>query len=100
MDNYAKQLAIEAVSVGALLVPWTLLMSGVINRFPLSDFSKAPVTLFISGAGFHLVCEATGLNAYYLKNSAAHMLQVRKWMASCNSKPKSRKKQCGICFVE
>lgn len=100
MDNYAEQLALEAVSVGALLIPWTLLMSGIISRFPLSDFSRVPLTAFISGASFHLACEAAGLNAYYLKHSAAHMLQVRKWVASCKSKPPSREKQCGIRFVE
>ena len=97
---YGTQLAFEAVSVGALFVPWSYVISGVIGRFPMSNALRMPVSVFVAGAGFHLLCEATGLNDYYLTNSAAHMRHVRKWMASCNSKPKNRKKQCGICFVD
>ena len=99
-DSYVKQLALEAVSVGALFVPWTYIVSGIITQLPLSSNIKMPVSVFIAGAGFHLVAEASGLNDYYLKHSAAHILQVRRWMASCNSKPKNRKKPCGIQFME
>ena len=101
MDNsYVEQLAIEAVTVGALFVPWTYIVSGIITQTPLSNTIKMPVAVFVAGAGFHLVAEASGLNDYYLKHSAAHMLHVRRWMDSCKSKPKSRKKPCGIYFME
>lgn len=96
--EYSEQLVIEAVSVGALLVPWTYMITGIVERFNVS--LKTPTIAFISGATFHLMCEATGLNSYYLNHSAAQMLQVRAWMESCKSKPKSREKKCGICFVE
>ena len=98
--SYVEQLAIEAVTVGALFVPWTYIVSGIITQMPLSSTIKMPISLFVAGAGFHLVAEASGLNDYYLTNSASHMLQVRRWMASCNSKPKNRKKPCGIQFME
>jgi hypothetical protein len=97
--RYSEQLALEAVSVGALFVPWTYVVSGIINRLPLSQFTKTPLSVFVAGAGFHLVCEFSGLNEYYLKNSAAHMLHMRKWRASCKSEGKSRKKPCGIHFI-
>ena len=100
MEKYSEQLALEAVSVGALFIPWTYVVSGVIDRLPLAAFSKTPLSIFIAGAGFHIACEFAGINDYYLKHSAAHMLHMRKWMASCKSKPKSRKKPCGIHFVE
>jgi hypothetical protein len=100
MDRYSEQLALEAVSVGALLVPWTYVISGIIYRLPVSEFTKSPLSVFVAGAGFHLACEFSGLNDYYLKHSAAHMHHMRKWMASCKSKQKSRKKQCGIYFME
>ncbi len=100
MDRYSEQLALEAVTVGALFLPWTYIVSGAIQRLPVAAFAKSPLSIFVAGAGFHLVCEFTGINDYYLKNSAAHMLHMRKWMASCKSKPKNRKKPCGIHFVE
>jgi hypothetical protein len=100
-ELYATQLAFEAVTVGALFVPWTYVVSGLINRFgTLPGSVKMPLGVFVAGAGFHLICEATGLNEYYLTNSAAHMRHMRKWRASCKSKPKNRKKPCGIYFME
>lgn len=99
-ELYAKQLALEAVTVGFLFVPWTYVVSGLINRLGTNSLVKMPLGIFVAGAGFHLVCEATGLNEYYLTNSAAHMRHMRKWRASCKSKPKNREKPCGIYFME
>lgn len=51
-------LGLEAAVVGALLV----LLFMVVNRF------MAPVpAVFVSGALFHLVCEFTGVNAWYAR---------------------------------
>jgi hypothetical protein len=52
-------LTLEAVVVGALLV----LIFMIVSRF------MGPVpAVFVSGAAFHLACEATGVNAWYARN--------------------------------
>ena len=94
---YAEQLAIEALTIGAVFVPWTYIVSGFITRVPLFSSAQSPISIFIAGAGFHIVAELTGLNEYYLTNSASHMLCVRKWN---KSQSKSREKPCGITFLE
>jgi hypothetical protein len=52
-------LALEAIVVGTLLV----LVFMFVSRY------MAPVpAVFVSGALFHLACEATGVNAWYARN--------------------------------
>ena len=53
-------LALEALVVGFLLVLMFKIMS-LLGRGPA-------MTVFLSGALFHLTCEATGVNAWYAKN--------------------------------
>jgi len=53
-------LAIEAIVVGLLLVLMFKLVS-LLGR-------GLALTLFLTGAFFHLTCEATGVNAWYAKN--------------------------------
>jgi len=50
---------LEALVVGLLLV---LLYMGV-RRY----MDPVPA-VFVSGAAFHLICEATGVNAWYARN--------------------------------
>jgi hypothetical protein len=55
-----RTLALEALVVGLLLVLMFKLVS-LLGRGPA-------MTVFLSGALFHLTCEATGVNAWYAKN--------------------------------
>jgi hypothetical protein len=55
-----RTLALEALVVGLLLVLVFKLVS-LLGR-------GLAMTVFLSGALFHLTCEATGVNAWYAKN--------------------------------
>jgi MFS superfamily sulfate permease-like transporter len=52
-------LALEAVVVGALLILVFMFVSRYMDVVP---------AVFVSGALFHLACEATGVNAWYARN--------------------------------
>jgi len=53
------KVALEAFVVGILLA---------ILYFFLSRLAPPLVAVFLSGALFHLICEYTGVNAWYAKN--------------------------------
>ena len=53
------KVALEAFVVGILLV---------ILYFILSRLAPPLVAVFLSGALFHLICEYTGVNAWYARN--------------------------------
>jgi len=56
----ARTLALEALVVGLLLV----LLFRLTSLLGLGLL----LTVFLTGAFFHLTCEATGVNAWYAKN--------------------------------
>jgi hypothetical protein len=94
MDEYAQQLALEAAAVGAVFVPWSYVVSGLLAKARV----RAPVAgIFIAGATFHLLAELTGVNAYYLRHSAAQMRAERVWPDRHKNTP-IKKKKCGISF--
>lgn len=78
MLGYYKQLAIEAVVVGALLVPLFYLVSMILKKVPMEARFRSGLTIFLAGASFHLVAEFGGMNKYFLENSAAKMLASGK----------------------
>ena len=94
MDEYQQQLAIEAITVGAAFLPWSFLVSGFVKQSSIAPRYREYASIFIAGAGFHLVAEITGLNALYLKNSAAHT-KAYKQLCDCEKKQEVKH---GICF--
>jgi len=55
----------EAVVVGAGLIPMFLIAEELFPRMPKWGH------IMVAGGGFHLVCEYTGINAWYLDNGVA-----------------------------
>ena len=95
--DYTQQLALEAATVGAAFVPWSYIVSGLLTRLIKQPRQREMVSIFVAGATFHLLAEATGLNEYYLRNSAAQMKAEKAWPDRHNNLPKKQKK-CGIHF--
>ena len=65
MERYSSQLAIEAVSVGAMTVGAFLAVRSMLPE------SSLVTQLFVTGAGLHLTLESLGLNKWYLSHGAA-----------------------------
>jgi uncharacterized membrane protein YdjX (TVP38/TMEM64 family) len=80
--NYYISLLIEASVVGICLIIVGSIIAFLVRRWypkPLlpkscASYNKYYVmefTLFLTGFLFHLICEASGVNKWYLTNSAA-----------------------------
>ena len=93
--RYAQQLATEALFVGAIFIPWTNILTLALSN----TNAPAYVITFLAGSTFHLLAEATGLNAYYLHHSAAQQADVERFMTEKKKPYKHRKPKCGICFL-
>ena len=81
-DDYNRQLAIEAVSVGAAFLPLQYVVSGIISKTAIASRYQPWVAMFVAGAGFHLVAELVDMEA---------------WAKRVKHTPKVEKK-CGIRF--
>jgi hypothetical protein len=72
MDRqYTEQLLIEGIAVGGL----TAVVGGVIQR--MLPRASPVLRLFLTGVAIHFGCEYTGLNEWYLTNSASAMKYYR-----------------------
>ena len=54
---------LEAVVVGVLLIVIYYILEIVLQKFKLHQI----VLLFLAGSLFHLICEFTGVNIWYVK---------------------------------
>ena len=85
--NRTNRLWREALVVGAASLPSYYFTHAVVSAVmpTTSDGFKEFVSVFVSGALFHLVCEETGVNAWYLDNSVAAM---KKRSSACADSPR------------
>lgn len=67
--EYTEQLIIEGLSVGGLVV----VVESVIKR--MLPRASPVLRLFLTGVAIHFGCEYTGINEWYLTNSASAMKQ-------------------------
>jgi hypothetical protein len=66
----------EAVSVGVLLVPvYAVVRESVRNIRSVNSTTQEYTSVFLSGALFHILCEATGINEWYLTNGRASKIK-------------------------
>jgi len=66
----------EAVGVGVLLVPvYAVVRESVRNIQSSSTLTQEYTSVFLSGALFHILCEATGVNEWYLTNGRASKIK-------------------------
>ena len=68
-----RKLYIEAISVGALLVPTWWVVSKATTAMRFSGQNKPFLDIFLSGFLFHMGAEESGLNDWYLYNSFASL---------------------------
>jgi hypothetical protein len=64
MSKPFVQLIIESIVVGQLL----LSVHYVTKNMLFPDIHNPMIILFLSGFFFHLLCEITGINLWYVKN--------------------------------
>jgi hypothetical protein len=67
----------EAVTIGAFITPLFAVVRELVDEVNFTnERSKDYISVFVAGAMFHIIAEASGVNEWYLNNSAAY----RKWM--------------------
>lgn len=70
--NLIFDLLIEAFVVGVLLLLLYKFIHSLFDFFGIKSDYTFDVILFISGFLFHILCEITGVNNWYLTNSVAY----------------------------
>jgi hypothetical protein len=91
------QLAEEALGVGALLVPvYAVVRKSVVNYVWRNESTREYAAVFLSGALFHVLAEASGLNDWYISNGRAQ----KKWLwRKNNGEPDRSSCPSGVCSL-
>ena len=89
-----SQLVEEALAVGAFLVPvYALVRKSLVWR---DEASREYVSVFLSGALFHVISEASGVNEWYLTHGRAN----QKWLWTKHNAERTRRPcASGICSL-
>ena len=85
--NYCVKLLIEAIVVGIGLVIMGSIVALLVGCFypkpvlpkacaSYNEYYVMEFTLFVTGFLFHLLCEVSGINSWYLVNSPAKMAKM------------------------
>jgi hypothetical protein len=79
--NHSEELLKEAVAVGASLVPVYWLTSRALRRVTQnwSPENAILVNVAVCAGIFHVICEETGVNNWYLSNSIASKKAKKKY---------------------
>ena len=85
--RYWTQLATEAVATGVLVVP---LAQVTARLLPNNQFAQ----LFVAGAAFHLIAEATGMNEWYVRHGAASRWDWRSFHRSAHKTSTKARTEC------
>lgn len=90
LSDYWTSLAVEAAASGVLLVPVAKISQRLAPNSPL-------LQLFLAGAAYHLVAEATGINAWYVNHGAASRYDWSCFYGQVKSStPDRTTKQCQL----
>jgi len=78
--DYSTKLLTEAVVVGSALLPvYALTKNFITIIFPrMNGTTQEYTSVVISGGLFHLICEGSGLNDWYLDNGVAVLKRMEK----------------------
>jgi len=79
----------EAIVVGAFSVPMWMFSKEVVKSLRVSE-GQDILTAFLSGAGFHLIAEYTGMNAWYVR---------RKMKPRSNGVCSAADRRRGVCAL-
>jgi len=80
----------EAIVVGAFSVPMWLFSKEVVKSLRVSEKQQDILAAFLSGAGFHLIAEWTGVNAWYVR---------RKMKPRSNGVCSAADRRNGVCAL-
>ena len=88
------QLTKEAVPTGALLVPiYAVVRTSIVQHIWRNEDTRDYVAVFLSGALFHILAEASGANEWYITHGRAN----QKWLSKHNDPSAPRSWDARVC---